>query len=303
MKDLIFEKNKNLSNYLSIKTPIVAEKFFIAKTREDLILAKKESLKKKIPLLILGGGTNIVALSQEFKGLVVKNEYRKFAIVENNEKFTAILVSSGYPVSLLVNKIIEMGLAGFEYFAGLPGTVGGAIYMNSKWTHPKNYFGDNLLFAYLIDEKGEVKKVNKEYFDFNYDYSVLQKTKEIVLEAVFKLKKDKKDNLKKIAEKVLNYRLKTQPKGVFTAGCFFRNISREEKEKLGIPTTSVGYLIDKAGLKGFKVGGFSISNVHANFIINEGSGEKKDLKKLISIIKKKIKNKFGLELKEEVILI
>ncbi len=291
--DKKIEKNKNISHLLTLKTNVVAQYFFEAKSREDLINIKKYSLKKNLPLFILGGGSNLVITKRIISFLVVKNNYQKLEVLEENEKNVKIKVSSGYPVSLLILKSIENEWSGFEYHYGLPGTVGGAIYMNSKWTRPLIYFGDNLLEAYLIDEKGNEKKVDKKYFKFAYDFSILQKTKEILLEGVFILKKDLKENIKKRAKEVLKYRKKTQPINKATAGCFFKNPGN----------ISAGYLIDKAGLKNFSIGDYFVSDVHANFIINKGNGKPEDLLKLLSIIKTKVEEKFNIVLEEEVIII
>lgn len=297
------EKNKDIGNFLTLKTKVIAQYFFQAKTREDLVDIKRYSLEKKLPLLIIGGGSNFAIVKEKIEGIVVKNDYKKLEILEDKNNQVTISVSSGYPVSLLIARSIEMGWSGFEYHLGLPGTVGGAIYMNSKWTKPLNYFSDNLISAYLLDNQSKVKKVDKKYFNFAYDFSILQKTKEILLEGIFCLKKDDPKKIKKRADDALTYRKKTQPFGVFTSGCFFQNISEEEKQRKNLPTTSAGYLIDKAGLKGFSIGDFYVSDIHANFIINKGNGKREDLIKLLSIIKNKIKEKFEIELKEEVIIV
>ncbi|MCX7955875.1 MAG: UDP-N-acetylmuramate dehydrogenase [Patescibacteria group bacterium] len=289
---LKIEENKDISHFFTLKTKVIARYFFEAKTREDLINIKKYSLEKKIPIFILGGGSNIAVLSGKLDYLVVKNNYLKLEIIDENEKEAKVLISSGYPVSLLIAKSIDKGLGGFEYHQGLPGTVGGAIYMNSKWTKPLTYFGDNLIEAFLVDKSSSLKKVNRDYFNFAYDYSILQKTKEIFVEGVFLLKKDKKEEIKKRANFALSYRKTTQPYGVATCGCFFQNPG-------GV---SAGYLIDKSGLKGFKVGGFYVSQIHANFIVNDGSGKKEDLLKLLEIIKNKVKEKFNIQLEEEVVI-
>ncbi len=291
--DKKIEKNKNISHLLTLKTNVMAQYFFEAKSRKDLLDIKKYSLKKNLSLFIFGGGSNLAITKKIIPFLIVKNNYQKLEVLEENEKNVKIKVSSGYPVSLLVLKSIENGWSGFEYHYGLPGTVGGAIYMNSKWTKPLTYFGDNLLEAYLIDKKGNEKKVNKEYFKFAYDFSILQKTKEILLEGIFFLKKDLKENIKKRAKEVVEYRKKTQPINKATAGCFFKNPGN----------ISAGYLIDKAGLKNFSIGDYYVSDIHANFIINKGNGKPEDLLKLLSIIKTKVKEKFNIDLEEEVIII
>ncbi|PIV09780.1 hypothetical protein COS31_02830 [Candidatus Roizmanbacteria bacterium CG02_land_8_20_14_3_00_36_15] len=287
------EKNKNLTHYLTLRTKVIAECFIEAKTREDLINAKRYSLENNLPLFILGGGSNFAITKEKLTGLVVKNSYQDLTILNENSKNVTISVSSGCPVSLLISKCLANGWQGFEYHRGLPGSVGGAIYMNSKWTKPLSYFSDTLLYAYLIDDRGQDKKVEKNYFQFAYDYSILQKTKEILLEAVFKLKKVDGQVLKKKSEEVLEYRRLTQPQGLATSGCFFKNFKGK----------SVGYLIDKAGLKGLTIGDFYVSPVHANFIVNRGHGKNDDLLKLVKIIKERVKKKFGIELEEEVIVI
>lgn len=287
------EKNKKISHLFTLKTDVIAEYFFEAKSRDDLLAIKKYSIENKIPIFILGGGSNLAVTKKIFPGIVVKNNYQDLQIIEENNENVKIKVSSGYSVSLLILKSIENGWSGFEYHYGLPGTVGGAIYMNSKWTRPLVYFGDCLIEANLIDNNGDEKKVDKSYFKFAYDYSILQNTKEILLEAIFLLKKDLKGNIKKRAQEAINYRKKTQPLNLASSGCFFKNPGN----------ISAGYLIDKAGLKNFSVGDFCVSDIHANFIINKGNGKREDLIKLLSIIKNKVKEKFGINLEEEVIII
>jgi UDP-N-acetylmuramate--L-alanine ligase/UDP-N-acetylenolpyruvoylglucosamine reductase len=288
-----FQKNIDLFPHLTLRTHVVAEYFVEARTRDDLIQAKKYSFKNKIPLFILGGGSNLAIIKDKIHGLVVKNNYQDLKIIKETKDYVDISVSSGYPVSKLVTETVEKGYQGFEYHKGLPGTVGGAIFMNSKWTRPLSYFGENLVVGYLVDSLGKEKKVNRSYFKFAYDSSILQQTGEILLEAVFRLKKTDSAVLKKRSESAFNYRKKTQPMGVKTSGCFFRNINGK----------SAGQLIDLAGLKGLTIGDFYVSDIHANFIINRGDGRTKDLLKLVKIVKEKVKRKFGVELEEEVIII
>ena len=245
----------------TLRTIAKAQYYLEAKSPDDLIEAKKISLAKKLPLTIIGGGSNIALIQEEIKGLVVKNAYIDKKVVEETADHVDLSVSSGYPVGLLVNETVDAGWSGFEYHKGLPGTVGGAIYMNAKWTRPVSYFGDRLISANLVDGNGKAKCVDRNYFQFAYDFSILQKTKEILIKAVFRLPKEIPVVLRQRAEGALAYRQATQPIGVATSGCFFQNID-------GI---SAGYLIDKAGLKGYSVGGFYVSDKHANFIVNRGN--------------------------------
>lgn len=286
-------RDVDLFRFLTLKTHSLAEYFFEAKTKEDLVKAKQITLQLGLPFFLLGGGSNLAPIVKKISGLVVKNLYQKKEIINEKKDYVDLLVSSGYLVNKLVLETIKKGYEGLEYHLGLPGTVGGAIFMNSKWTKPPSYFGDCLIFGYLIDKNGKIKKANRDYFQFAYDFSILQKTKEILLEAIFRLKKTNPEKLKRKGEGALKYRLKTQPVGVFSSGCFFKNINGK----------SAGYLIDQCGLKGYSVGDFYVSEKHANFIINRGNGKSDDLIKLVGIIKKKVKEKFGVELEEEVILI
>lgn len=296
------KENFNLSNYLTLRTNTSAKYYFEALTGDDLIKAKKVSLQLKIPIFILGGGSNLV-VTKNIQALLVHNRYIEKKKINENDRSIILQVSSGYPMTLLAKQTASEGWEGLEYHFGLPGTVGGAVYMNSKWTKPLSYTGDSLVSADLIDSKGSVKRVDRDYFRFAYDYSLLQETHEIVLNAVFELKRNQAMKLIKRAERALAYRKMTQPFGVFSSGCFFRNISVKKQKKLRLATSSAGYLIDRAGLKGKRLGNFCVSPIHANFIINKGNGNHKDLLRLIKIIKDSVYQKFGLRLEEEVIVI
>ena len=251
---------------------------------------------------MLGGGSNAVFNRSQITGLVVKNSYSSITAVSASDSTVDIEVGSGTNMAVLVQKLTELGLSGLEYHKGLPGTVGGAVFMNSKWLHPECYVGDQVVSATLIDDEGKEKKVKKDYFAFNYDFSILQKTHELVVSVIFRLQKKDSELVAQRADESLEYRKKTQPFGVATCGCFFRNISVEEQKAHNLPTKSAGYLIDKSGLKGTQMGSFQVSTVHANFIINTGKGEAKpeDLAQLVSKIKSTVMDRFGIILKEEV---
>jgi UDP-N-acetylmuramate dehydrogenase len=290
---MIIEENKNLKNYHTLKIDCIAQYFCIANHKEEIIEGLKFAKEKQLQILLLGGGSNVAFLRKRINGLVIKNNYQKMEILENNQNKLVVKVSSGYPTSKFVQEIINLGGEGIEYHLGLPGTIGGAIFTNAKWTKPLSYLTDCLKEATLIDNQLKSKTVNHSYFKFAYDYSILKETQEIVLEAIFAFKKNDPSVLKKRAQEAVEYRKKTQPQAVFTAGCFFQNPKN----------ASAGYLIDQAGLKGKKIGDFLISPVHANFIINLGKGKPEELKQLVDLIKKKVKEKFKIELEEEVILI
>jgi UDP-N-acetylmuramate dehydrogenase len=290
---MIIEKDKNLKNYHTLKIESVAEYFCQVNTKEEIIEALKYAKQNNLEVSFIGGGSNIAFIRSYIPGLVIKNNYQKVEIIKNDTNNLIVSVSSGYPTSKFVLDVANLGGEGIEYHLGLPGTIGGAIFTNAKWTKPLSYISDCLKTAIIIDKKLKLKTVDCQYFKFRYDYSILKKTKEIVLEVVFEFKKNDPELLKKRAQAALEYRKKTQPQGVFTAGCFFQNPKN----------LSAGYLIDKAELKGMKIGGFLVSPIHANFIINHGNGKPEDLKKLVNLIKKKVKEKLKVKLEEEVVTI
>ncbi len=296
---------KDISPYFTLKTKTTAEYFYEAETKEEWEKLIGLAQKLQIPLFVLGGGSNLAVVHDTIPGLVVRNIYRERKLVSESDKTVDMEISSGYIVNSLVMETAKEGYSGFEFHLGLPGTVGGAIYMNSKWTitNPVSYFGDTLLNATLIDKNGDIKVVERPYFKFAYDYSYLQETGEFVLSVVFRLTRAKPEKLLEHAKESLDYRKRTQPIGTATAGCFFKNISIEDRDRLQLKTTSAGYLIDSCGLKNKESGDFFVSDKHANFIINKGHGKASDLLALVQLIKQTVKNKYGLDLEEEVKII
>ena len=291
----------DLFPYLSMRLHTKAQYFFEAKTKNDLLHAIQASFELAIPLIMIGGGSNMVFHTPLIEGLVVKNSFADIDVISETKEEVDVEVGSGTSMALLILYLTEKGYSGLEYQKGLPGTVGGGVYMNSKWTHPVSYVGDCVLSAVLADKQGNEKKVDKDYFVFSYDYSKLQDTHEYIMSVVFRLKKINPKIVANRAREAFEYRSKTQPSGKPTCGCFFRNITEEVQKAHNLPTKSAGYLIDKAGMKGDSIGSFMVSEVHANFIINTGGDARpEDLKELTDLITAKVKTQFGIQLVEEV---
>lgn len=303
-----------MSKHTTFKIGGPAEFYLDVEKIDDLVKVVNIARQNKIPFFILGGGSNIIVSDKGIKGLVIKNNCRKFEVmsmigkVRNKSEGLGVNVDkallyaeSGVIMNQLVRYSIENGLGGLEYQLGLPGTVGGAIYMNSNFPKKGSYVGDNLYKAKLLTETGEVKTVENSYFRFAYDKSILQTTGEILLSVIFKLTTEDKKSLWSKGEEALKYRTDTQPKGI-SAGCTFRNISISDAMRIPTPEniTSAGYLIDKSGLKGKRLGDAMISDRHANFILNMGEARAEDVVSLINLIKSEVKKKFGVELHLEV---
>ena len=306
-------EHEPLGRYTTFKIGGPADYFFDAKTKEEFITAVTLARKKRISLFILGGGTNILIGDRGIRGFVVKNSTQGIAIrgvkgsmePGSSKKTVFVEADSGVSMNKLVRFTIEEGLSGLEMQLGLPGSVGGAVYMNSKWTKPEGYVGDPVYQATIVTREGEPKVVSKDYFNFAYDYSVIQKTGDVLVSVTFVLLQDDRERLLRVANSSVAYRRETQPQGVCSAGCTFKNITKAQALAYATPnlTTSAGFLIDHAGLKGLQVGDAQISPVHANFIINLNHAKASDVVELIEKAKDAVKQKFGVTLEEEIQLV
>ncbi len=287
-----------------------ADLLYEAKTSSELVAAVESAVLYKIPYLVIGGGSNILVTDAGYRGLVIKNRTSQIQLkgfaggVDKGKldlKEAIVQADSGVPANLLIRYTLDQGLSGLEDMLGLPGTVGGAVYNNSH--HLDKLFGEHIIEVEAIGHDGKLKKYTQNELAFAYDYSIFHKTKETIVSASFQLKRGDKDQLWEIANAAVKRRATTQPLGVPSSGCMFKNIPLADKMRLGVPTPSVGYLIDKAGLKGLQVGGASVSQVHANFIVNDGTATSDDVLALIKQIQAKIKAKYGVKLELEVIVI
>jgi UDP-N-acetylmuramate dehydrogenase len=286
------QENIILSPFTTFKIGGAAKFFVVVKTQEEMIEALNHAFKNNLKYFILGGGANVLFLDEGFDGLTIKNEMRKIAIHGD-----LVEAESGAPMSLVVNESVDAGLQGLEYFSGHPGSVGGSIFINA---HSRDEDKNIILLGsyvykakiYNIAEK-KVEKVDTSYFDFIYDYSKLKDTHDILLSVFFELTSGFHDDLKERAGWIMNYRRETQDYGGHTAGCTFQNTEKGP----------AGKLIDECGLKGVKFGGAQISEKHANFIINDGSAKAADVLHLIQVCKDRVKEKFGVELYEEIVIV
>ncbi len=311
--------NEPLASHTYFKIGGPADQFVEARSEDELVEAVRYAIAKKLPYYVLGGGSNILVTDKGFRGVVIKNKTNKIELkgfagsVTKGKNLPAgsrvdlkeavIRAQSGVPANLLIRYALDQGLAGLEDMLGLPGSVGGAVYNNSH--HLNSLFGDHIVEVEVLDREGNRKKIPARDMQFSYDYSVLHKTKETVLSATFQLARGDKNALWEIANAAVRRRATTQPLGSASSGCMFKNIELADAMRIGTPgtTRSVGYLIDKAGLKGLRVGGAYISDRHANFVVNDGTATAKDVLNLIRTVKRKIKTKYGVSLELEVVVI
>ncbi|MBI4137496.1 UDP-N-acetylmuramate dehydrogenase [Candidatus Roizmanbacteria bacterium] len=305
-----------LANYTNWRIGGPADYFVEIDSLHDLQEAINFAATKNIPHVILGGGTNVLVGDKGFRGLVIKNKMNNISIIaykgklsnssDVSRKNVYVRADAGVLVNRLVRYTLDQGLSGLENFLGQPGAVGGAMYINAHNMSQNDFFGDHVVEADIITD-GAVRTVPQSYFEFGYDVSTLQKTKETVVSVVVGLEQrlDEKEKIWKKAEAAMQYRHSTQPKGVPTAGCTFRNISADDAKRAKVPNNirSAGFLIDACGLKGKQMGNAKISEEHANFILNMGGATAQEVKELIDLAKTSVKEKFGIDLHEEVVLI
>lgn len=307
--------NEPLSQHTYFKIGGPADWFYEAHSAADLTHAVQICLDTQTPYSILGGGSNILVGDKGFRGLVIKNRADAIKIVKlggtvSQRQATVnqaiVRANSGTLLNKLVRYTIEENLAGLEVFLSVPGTVGGAIYNNSHYRPEENEFIGNLVqSAALIDQNSAVKSVPQAYFKFNYDFSILQKTHEVVVSVDFLLTGGNKDQLWQTATAMVSRRNQRQPLGIACSGCTFKNIAPTDALRLGTPdhTQSAGYLIDAAGLKGYQLGQARISPVHAAFIENLGGATAAEVVKLIHHIQAVVLAKFGVTLDPEIFLV
>lgn len=284
-----FKKNVPLANHTTFKIGGPAKYFFEAGTKEEIIEAVKFAKENNLPFFILGGGSNVLALDEGYNGLIIKIKNAKLKI-ENS----SIIADAGIMLCSLVKASLDASLSGLEWAVGIPGTFGGAVRGNAQ-AFGENIAG-NLEEVEALDTNSlKIKTFNKEDCSYSEKNSIFkEKSSLIILSAKLKLKKGKKKEIDKKIKENLFYRKESQPFGFPSAGSVFVN---EE----GRDPSSV--LIEKAGLKGKKAGRAMVSKKHAGFIVNLGGATAKDVLELIKIVKKEVKNKFAVNLKEEIQII
>jgi UDP-N-acetylmuramate dehydrogenase len=201
----------------------------------------------------------------------------------------------------LVRWLIVRGLAGLEAWAGTPGTVGGAIYGNAHYGGRN--IGDLVQRAGLVSAKGASIDAARAEMSFAYDTSRLQRTGEVLVWAEFGVQPGEPEMLRETARRSLAHRKGTQPLALPSAGCIFQNPDpTREAVPAGIPA-SAGALVDRAGLKGYRRGGASISTIHANFVVNDGSATAADIRALVETARAAVRDRFGVELRDEVVFL
>lgn len=274
-------KDKALCDLSSFGIGGPARFYAEAKTTEALQEMLIFCFEKKLPFFILGKGSNSLFDDRGFNGLVIANKI-DFCKQNGNE----FEVGAGYSFARLGSQTARLGFAGLEFAAGIPATVGGAIFMNAGANGKETF--ETLQTVTFIDERGEKKVFKKQDLKFGYRTSSFQEMKGAIVVATFLLEPSKE--AKEHQRKIVDYRLKTQPYKDKSAGCAFRNP----------PGHIAGKLIEECGWKGKGIGGAEVSTLHANFIINKEGATATDILNLVKEVKERVLNEKGVLLEEEI---
>ena len=266
------------------KTDILVE----PKSIEELTLIIDKAKENNINIFFIGNGSNLLVRDKGIRGIVIKFGSNFAKTIIDGENITA---QSGISLSRLAAICAENSLTGFEFAAGIPGTLGGGIVMNAGAY--KGELKDVITSVTALTENGEVKVFNQDELDFSYRHSCFSHTKMLVLEATMRLQKGDKAEIKaKIAE-LAQKRRTTQPLEYPSAGSAFK------RPKDGFAAA----MIDSCGLKGYTVGGAQISQKHAGFLINYDSASAKDVTDLLKYVQNVVFEKYGTMLEPEIITI
>lgn len=273
-----------------------ADYFFDAKTTEELVGAVTIARANRVPVTLLGGGSNVLVADRGIRGLVVRLRATGIGMVGERE----VRADAGMTLNGLVRWTIARGLGGLETWAGTPGTLGGAIYGNAHFGG--RLISERLVTVSLLEVDGSVTDVPPGDMAFGYDASRLQTTREIVLRAIVRVTPGCDPVvLRAAAREALARRKATQPLHLRSAGCAFQNPDPgRDSVPDGLPW-SAGALIDRAGLKDATVGGACVSSVHANFIVNKGGATAADVRQLIELCRTEVLVRFGVLLRDEIV--
>lgn len=293
---------------LKIGGPI---KYFATATSLDQIFQLIEiSKKNKLSYLVIGGGSNLLVSDGGLDGLVIQNLCQSIKRVGD-----VLEVQSGRELQRLVDFANKAGIAGFEKLAGIPGSVGGAVYGNAGAYGQT--ISDNILWVEIYDTVNrEIKKLTKNNCGFDYRHSNFKIDKNIILDVGFSITLEDSDELVKTSQEIIKARMQKYHPNLACPGSFFKNVEVDKLDKLDkiilkdfpedkvmFGKISAGWLLEMVGAKGARKNGVEIAPWHGNLFINLGGGKAVDFLYLAKKYKDKVREKFGIELEPEVQLV
>ena len=291
---LEIKQNEPLSKHTTFAIGGPAKYFAAVKTKEEVLEAIDFAESKKLPFFVLGGGSNLLVNDGGYDGLIIKIQIGGVKVGEDT-----ITAGAGILLSQLVNESANHGLSGLEWAVGIPGTIGGAVNGNAG-AYGRSVSESVDEITVLVKDGGgwKEKKYSNKECGFEYRKSKFKHlaNREIILEAILKLRKS---DTEKVRDEIRNTIL--QRKGKIpaqpSAGCVFKNIKKD-----GQLVVAAGKLVEECGLNGVKSGNAEIPHLHGNYVVNLGGAKAEDVLKLINLSKQKVKDRFNLELEEEIIV-
>ncbi len=272
-----------------------ADRLFHARTPDDLVDAILVARDLAVPHFLLGKGANVLVGDRGFRGLVIRSEVGGTEFLDDDR------VRAGAGVEThpdLIEATVSRGLGGLHHFVGIPSTVGGAMWQNLHFLSPAPardrtvYLEEFVDSAEILTEEGERRTVDRDYFEFGYDYSILHERDDVVLTVDFELTPAPPEELRRVMEENLAWRKDRHPDLTVlpSAGSIFKKID-------GI---GAGRLIDQCGLKGMTEGGAQIFLEHANIIVNRGDATALDVRALIDLARSRVAEELGHDLVPEI---
>jgi len=315
------KQNISLKDYTTFKIGGKAKYFAEIKTQNQLIETVRWAKENHLPFFILGNGSNVLFSDQGYRGIVIK--INNSTLKKNNQSasWRTILVGAGLALGEFLQKCIKNNWVGYEWLAGIPGTIGGAIYGNAgAFGNETKHFVKKVITLNPQDFK--IKHYSLSQCKFGYRESIFKKNREIILAAELKVKKGNKETIQKKIQENWQYKIQHQMFKYPSAGSIFKNIIIEEtpyakfydrgKQTVKINNQvipvkggkiSAGWFIEQCGLKGKIHQGAKISDFHANVIVNSKRAKAKDVLFLINLIKKSVGKKFKINLEEEIVIL
>ena len=282
------KKDEPMKSHITFRVGGNADLYIKPETAEDIDFTVKCLKKNNIEFFIIGNGSNLIVQDKGIRGAVIQI-YDNFSDVDVDGD--VIYAKGGTLLSKVASIAMDNGLGGREFASGIPGSIGGAVYMNAG-----AYGGemkDIVVSVDILDENGNILTLSKDDMDFSYRKSIICNSKKIILGCKLKLYTDEKENIKSKMSELSKQRKEKQPLEFPSAGSTFK---RPEGY-------FAGKLISDADLKGYSIGGAQVSEKHAGFIINKGNATSKDILDLIEHCQKVVFEKFGVKLEPEVKII
>ncbi len=260
---------------------------FLARPRNvaEVAALLRRAHETEIPVRLLGGGSNILVNDAGFAGLVIHLESPAFADVTIEEG--RVVAGAAVPLTALISQTARAGLAGLEVLTGIPGTVGGALRGNSGGR--QGAIGSLVQRVTVVGESGEPIVRDRE--DLRFDYRSSDLDEPMIVAAEFALEAEDPEAVVRRMRRIWIIKKENQPYGHQSSGCIFKNPT---------PEVSAGALVERAGLKGTRVGGVEVSERHANFIVADPGSKTKDVLQLIETIRAKVRQQFGHDLELQI---